>query len=251
MEEWKPIEHGYFVSTFGRVRSSDTKYNKGQILNPFLGTTGYRRVFIKRKCVYVHRLVAKAFICNPENKPHVNHKNFNKQDNRVDNLEWVTEKENNQHARAAGRIVVKNHFYGESTPNARLNNAAVAEIRSAPRRRGIITRLAAKFGVSNSAISRVIKKVTWAAVSIVVVSISACRSDQPPKISLICLADGAGGMDCVTPDGEKKYLPPSQTTNMWCAPQLDMERFASWCYKANTKDVANKMAEIQEQVSTP
>ena len=58
----------------------------------------------RRKFYALHELVAKAFIDNPENKPQVNHINCNKYDNRKVNLEWVTRKENWEHARDHGRV---------------------------------------------------------------------------------------------------------------------------------------------------
>lgn len=61
---------------------------------------GYRSVQLgDKRRYYIHRLVARAFLPNPDNKPTVNHKNLDKLDNRLDNLEWATHKENIDHAR--------------------------------------------------------------------------------------------------------------------------------------------------------
>lgn len=94
----------------------DDKYavsEKGNVINVRSGRTlhtvmqnGYVRVQLSingvRRNYPVHRLVARAFIPNPENKPYVNHKDGNKQNNCVENLEWVTARENDNHARATG-----------------------------------------------------------------------------------------------------------------------------------------------------
>lgn len=105
----KGYENLYQVSNFGQVRSLDHYASngikdilyKGQILKPFLdGKHNYLNVCLSknnvRKKYQIHRLVAEAFLTNK--KREVNHKDGNKQNNCVDNLEWVTSKENKEHA---------------------------------------------------------------------------------------------------------------------------------------------------------
>lgn len=91
------IETNYSISDIGEVRNDITGY----ILKPAI-QQGYAHVTIyinkKGKRVKIHRLVANAFIPNPDNKPYVNHIDGIRSNNRVENLEWVTASENTQHA---------------------------------------------------------------------------------------------------------------------------------------------------------
>lgn len=94
-EEWKYIYRGlYQVSSDGRVRSTKTKRELSSAPNK----RGYLQVVLcdngRRKCYRVHRLVALAFIPNPDNLPQVNHIDENKINNHVSNLNWMTNKEN-------------------------------------------------------------------------------------------------------------------------------------------------------------
>lgn len=104
MEEWKSVvgyEGYYEVSSLGNVRSI-TRVKKGKVLKPLKRQHGYLGIQLhgkggnKRgfKTFSVHRLVAEAFIPNPNNYPEINHIDENKSNNRVENLEWVTHKQN-------------------------------------------------------------------------------------------------------------------------------------------------------------
>lgn len=115
MENWKDIsgyEGLYQVSDMGNVRSLDKvcpigRYGfvtkKGMVLTPYMQHK-YQKVMLStagrstKKNISVHRLVAEAFIPNPENKPEVNHKGGITTDNRATELEWVTRNENISHA---------------------------------------------------------------------------------------------------------------------------------------------------------
>ena len=126
IELWKDIanyEGSYQISNLGRVKSLSRSiydsrgyiiHRKGKIKKPSFDKNGYPQIglckngtVITRK---IHRLVAEAFIPNPENKPEINHKDEDKTNNCVDNLEWVTEKENVNYGYGAKRRAKSNQL---------------------------------------------------------------------------------------------------------------------------------------------
>ena len=110
-EIWKNINgyEGYYqVSNYGKIKTFNAYHHKGKEMicigrklnNGYIGFSLQKEKIIKQELV--HRLVAKAFIPNPENKKVINHINGIKNDNRVENLEWCTQKENINHSIKTG-----------------------------------------------------------------------------------------------------------------------------------------------------
>ncbi len=113
IEIWRPVADfpDYAVSNLGRVRRVSLGRGTnaiGGILKQGVSEKGYLRVYLsrysKKHTIAVHRLVAKEFIPNPLNLPQVNHVDTNKQNCRVDNLEWADQVRNMQHASAHSLI---------------------------------------------------------------------------------------------------------------------------------------------------
>lgn len=118
---WKKIDgYDYAVSTSGEVKRLATKASGGtgnyerqeRVITPHRNNTGYSIVWLykngQRKGFLTHRLVAEAFIENPQRLPCVNHKDENPQNNHVDNLEWCTHKYNANYGTSPERIGKKN-----------------------------------------------------------------------------------------------------------------------------------------------
>jgi hypothetical protein len=173
-EIWLPIkdfESYYKISNLGRVRSVSryvtiTQNRRRRVLGRLrkqqINYKGYPTVQISnettKKTMYVHRLVAIAFITNDNNKPEVNHKDGNKLNNCYTNLEWVTSKENMQHAKEFG---LRPNFKYESNPNFKLTHKTVQEAKILHSTGFTYTALGLKYNVSLTAIRRAIKGETW------------------------------------------------------------------------------------------
>jgi len=133
MEVWKAINEyneRYEVSNCGRVRSNDMVVNgrklgchtiKGRILKPYTDKEGYKGVVLcvaqKRKTFRLHRLVAAAFIPNPDNLPEIDHIDGDRANNHADNLRWSTRKLNSNNPITRKRVAVSK--MGERNPRYR------------------------------------------------------------------------------------------------------------------------------------
>ena len=142
MDTWKKIPNyeNYSVSDSGLVRNdktgkvkatkSDSKGRNYQHVDLYSGGKG--------RSIRVHRLVAQAYIPNPENKPEVNHKDGNPRNNDVRNLEWATKSENMKHAFAIGLAKPNRAMLGRRNPNAGRKGRPVRCIETGEEFRSII-----------------------------------------------------------------------------------------------------------------
>lgn len=119
MEVWKQIPNNanYLVSNTGRIRRvGSNKDHSVRNSKGYMVTDLYQEG--KRTTTRIHRLVAKEFVPNPDNKPEVNHIDGDKKNNNASNLEWVTTKENCRHAWDNGLIKPSYGMTGKSNPNS-------------------------------------------------------------------------------------------------------------------------------------
>lgn len=164
-EEWtavKGYEGLYEVSNFGNVKNSKT----GKRLSLLNSGNGYLKVHLckcgKVNRYWVHRLVAEAFISNFNNLPVVDHKDGNKRNNSVENLEWCTQKENSIRAWKNGLTPKPPIHTGENNINHVLTKKQVLQIRSLYAE-GLYSqrKIANKFGVSQTTIRLIVNDKAW------------------------------------------------------------------------------------------
>jgi HNH endonuclease len=126
----------------------------------FVGRQAQTAVHLRKNGVgfsrMVHRLVALAFIENPENKPEVNHKEAPKTNNAANNLEWATRAENDEHKKVHGWTTP-----GTKNAQAKLTEAQVIEIRNLRKQGWSEDELAAQYGVTSSNVSLIVLRKSW------------------------------------------------------------------------------------------
>lgn len=173
-ELWRPVvgyEGWYEVSSIGRVKrvGQGAKVSTGGILRPSKNTNGYLRVALSagdgnQKHIYVHKLVAQAFIGPRPDGHEVNHKDSDRTNARCENLEYVTRSGNMQHMILQGRSPTekqKHNSSGERNSSAILDKSMVVEIRTRAANGEMHKDIAKEYGVSKSTISHAISGYNW------------------------------------------------------------------------------------------
>lgn len=159
-EEWRSVEGWpYEVSGDGRIRRLPTEHAQGGIIRPAVYARTKFSADGRKLHPFVHRVVAEAFL-GPKPKPgyHVNHKNGDTLDNRAENLEWISCRENQLHALDMGLSCAR----GEKHPRAKLTADQVREIRARYTGAwGEQTRLAKEYGVTQMLIGKIINRENW------------------------------------------------------------------------------------------
>ena len=151
--QWQPIDGSYFVSSSGLVRD-----DKGNLMGQWKNQDGYMLVRLNnpRRVARVHRLVAEAFIPNPEGLQVVNHIDCDPANNNAGNLEWCTQAGNLAHSDSLGRMQ-RDYWKGRRSPNASLTADQVQAIRAEYAAGGTsLSKVAEKFGISKRCAGRVI-----------------------------------------------------------------------------------------------
>jgi len=180
-EIWKGIpgyEDYYIISNLGRVKSLEricyynvnktnirnSRLKKERILTTSIDAFGYQSVNIslnaKNKILKIAKLIAIAFIPNPENHPIINHINGVKSDNRIENLEWCTHKHNVNHAIETGLLVFK---LGSDNANSKFSHNDILKIKKDFKENPniIVKDYASELGVSRVTIWRILSKKTY------------------------------------------------------------------------------------------
>lgn len=174
-EEWRDVvgyEGSYQVSDIGRVKSVPRVYKmkdgrrkniKKEIIMKFdIDKDGYFKIGLrekgKQRNFFIHRLVAQAFIKNPENKPQVNHIDGIKTNNSITNLEWVTHQENRTHAAENGLVPDQ---WGCKNPNVKISESKVRIIRELNKKGVKYSEISEIVGTSVSNVKNIIFGKTW------------------------------------------------------------------------------------------
>lgn len=175
IEEWRDVpgyEGKYQVSNFGRVKSlarfvlnGNKHWQPERIFKKYLNNRGYEELKLYKgnrefKNVQLHRLVAQAFIPNPNNYPQINHIDGNPENSRVENLEWCTNSMNTKHAYDTGLKDPKN-YKGSANCNAKLTDEQVINIRLDRKNGMSISEVSIKYGIRKNHVGLISNGHIW------------------------------------------------------------------------------------------